>query len=331
MATSALKSLPGGQKADWIVSKEFSEILVGHPKIHEVFAYDRKNLGLGKWLKILFDLSKNEYTDVYDLHRSLRSTIARTLFRFFSPQTRWSSVSKQRLKTMALYMFKGFLPKPFWPRPWISLFAELTGGTEARADLPHFQVAPSAKIMSEHFLKNSQSDLDKDFLFLMPASQWKTKQWPVEKFVSLVESMMDRVPVVLGTSKDEASRKLSDILAQKNIFHLDLRSKLTLTETAQIFYRFKAKSLFVGNDTGLFHLAEAMGMKSFSIMGPTSSSLGFGPSTELGAEIGRDLGCRPCSKSGKICLRFWDQHACLKKLEANEVIDKLHALDGVDS
>jgi ADP-heptose:LPS heptosyltransferase len=58
--------------------------------------------------------------------------------------------------------------------------------------------------------------------------------------------------------------------------------------------------LFVGNDSGLMHLAEAVGTPVVSLFGPTVDAFGYYPSLPLSRTIERRLACRPCSRNGSI-------------------------------
>ena len=80
-------------------------------------------------------------------------------------------------------------------------------------------------------------------------------------------------------------------------------------------------SVFVGGDTGLTHLARAMGIPTLCVFGPTQPQDGFwrGPHVSLG------LHCQPCSRHGRVKCPLMD-HACMAELDVNTVLRSLQEL-----
>jgi ADP-heptose:LPS heptosyltransferase len=80
----------------------------------------------------------------------------------------------------------------------------------------------------------------------------------------------------------------------------------------------------LSNDSGLMHLAEAVGTPVVAIYGPTSRELGFGPGMELSRVVeAGSLWCRPCSKTGRWCIRPFERRKCLRTISTNSVIAAL--------
>jgi len=73
----------------------------------------------------------------------------------------------------------------------------------------------------------------------------------------------------------------------------------------------------VSNDSGLMHLAGAVGAKVVGIFGPTSPDLGFAPLAP-GAVVSRDAPCSPCSYHGNRPCRL-SRAFCLEDIEPGEV------------
>jgi heptosyltransferase-2 len=55
---------------------------------------------------------------------------------------------------------------------------------------------------------------------------------------------------------------------------------------------------FIGNDSGLMHLAEAVGVPVIALFGPTVEAFGYYPSLGASRVVERDISCRPCSRNG---------------------------------
>jgi heptosyltransferase II len=85
-----------------------------------------------------------------------------------------------------------------------------------------------------------------------------------------------------------------------------------------------AARLFIGSDSGILHLATAVGTPALGLFGCTSPRLGFSPLGTAEA-VGVDLPCRPCHIHG--ARRCWLGHRrCWTDLTAERVRDRAAAL-----
>src|SRR4051794_27013241 len=64
---SALDSSDPSAKVDWVVAREFAEVLKGHPRIRKLWEFDRSQ-GLKGWLSLCDQLVAENYDQVFDLH-----------------------------------------------------------------------------------------------------------------------------------------------------------------------------------------------------------------------------------------------------------------------
>lgn len=316
---------------DWLVAKEFSSLLEGHPQIKNVWSFDRKQ-GFKGWKSLARRLWEEGYVEVYDLHRTLRTRILRFLFLYWtltegrdskaghSRPSVWKVISKQRVRLYGYFIFKSLWPKGLRPDSIASRSARLVGGLGKEK--------PSA----QHLLTESNSSSDfsltqllsqlrgKSYICVMPGSKWDGKKWPVESFAKLLSKLPEKVPVVMGTSSDPESLELVRLLTSQGIPVVSAVGKWSLKEVAQIL---SGAWRYLGNDTGLGHLAEAVGVPSYVIFGPTREDMGFGPWRPESLAIGKSLACRPCGKDGRYCYRLNQRFACMKSLSAEEVLAQI--------
>jgi heptosyltransferase III len=107
---------------------------------------------------------------------------------------------------------------------------------------------------------------------LAPTANWEGKVWPAERFVSFYRRLQAgpmpdaRVAVFAGTGEHE--RRLAEPVLAALPEAIDLCGRLTLSEAAACLARCV---LFVGNDSGLMHLAAAAGTPTLGLFGPTSA------------------------------------------------------------
>lgn len=123
-------------------------------------------------------------------------------------------------------------------------------------------------------------------LALGPTANWGGKQWPAERFAALVQRMTGpggalagaRV-AVFGAASERAMAEplLANIPADRRI---DLIGRFDLAGVAACLAR---AALYVGNDSGLMHMAAAMGTPTLGLFGPSHATLygPWGPLTEF--------------------------------------------------
>lgn len=105
---------------------------------------------------------------------------------------------------------------------------------------------------------------------LGPTANWAPKVWAPERFAALYHQLAAgplpaAAAVVLG-GPGEAERKLAEPLLALLPDAIDLCGKLSLPETAAVIRRSR---IFIGNDSGLMHLAAATGIPTVGLCGTT--------------------------------------------------------------
>lgn len=116
-------------------------------------------------------------------------------------------------------------------------------------------------------------------LALGPTANWAPKQWPAERFAELAERLTApggllpnaRVAVFGGPGERESVLSLLESVAAGQL--IDLVGTCDLATSAACLGR---ADLFVGNDSGLMHMAAAAGIPTLGLFGP-SSEVFYGP------------------------------------------------------
>lgn len=103
---------------------------------------------------------------------------------------------------------------------------------------------------------------------------------------------------------------------------LNLAGKLSLWETALAL---KDTDGLLCNDSGLLHIAEAVGVPVAALFGPTVEAFGFAPWRPESKAFSSMLGCRPCSKHGQLDCRFGDK-LCFGLIQPAQVVEHLKTL-----
>jgi ADP-heptose:LPS heptosyltransferase len=117
------------------------------------------------------------------------------------------------------------------------------------------------------------------WLVLGPTANWHRKVWPAERFAELALSLTapdGALPgagiAILGGPGDQEHSMATPVLTALPQA-LDLVGKLELPEVAAVLAR---AAIFIGNDSGLMHLAAAAGAPTLGLFGPTPSDE-YGP------------------------------------------------------
>jgi ADP-heptose:LPS heptosyltransferase len=119
---------------------------------------------------------------------------------------------------------------------------------------------------------------------LGPTANWAGKVWPAERFVALFRALEANVPgarPAVFAGPGAAERAMAAPVLEALPDAIDLAGKLTLPEAAACLARCR---LFVGNDSGLMHLAAAAGTPTLGLFGPTPASE-YAPSGRRAAAV----------------------------------------------
>jgi ADP-heptose:LPS heptosyltransferase len=294
----------------WVVAKEFEGLLVGNPRIKKVWSFDRrKSGGIGGWLSFLSELRREGFTEVLDIHSTLRTWIARVYFRVFSPKSHWRKISKERLRRVGYETLKRAWPASWRPRHFAHKCALLGGGYGNERPNLRWMISSSVSESNGH-----------PRIAVVPASAWVGKQWPTERYAEWMKRhLRDRAGdelILLGTEKDLAAVRLREVLISEKVPFTDGIGKYGLRDLASLL---ASCISVVGSDTGLLHLAEAVGTPVVTLFGPTRADFGFGPLDERSRPVQTPLWCSPCSKDGTLCFRLVQRHKCLRRIDGKAV------------
>lgn len=162
------------------------------------------------------------------------------------------------------------------------------------------------------------------FVAIAPGSATRYKRWAPDRFAELARSLHDRrglgVVVVGGKDAREAARLIEGPAEGQSRPFLSLAGILSLAETAALI---KEARLFVGTDSGLAHLAVAVGVPTVVIFGP-SDHVKWGLEDDRHAVVRRPLACSPCFIFGyhRLCRTM----ACMSGVGVEDVLQACERL-----
>ena len=157
-----------------------------------------------------------------------------------------------------------------------------------------------------------------------PGSGSKKKVWPVERFAEVVRQLKrpkgSRILVVLGPAEGPEVQKAFEAIEWEMGPAAPIFLKgLSLLELASVI---GGSCLFIGNDSGITHMAAALGVPTVAIFGPSDPTI-WSPRGREVALVRRKITCSPCSQE-----KFFDCQdiQCLKQVEVEDVLAEVSRL-----
>jgi ADP-heptose:LPS heptosyltransferase len=283
-----------GSSIDFLLRKGNESLLVGHPFLHEVLVWDKKNRKYKNLLDLLIRIRKTKYDIVINVQRYGATGILTAL--------------SGAVKTI------GFDKNPF-----SFLFSTKIKHSAAKKPDGQHEIERNLALVKDLTDENivnprlypRESDKEKmkvyqqgKYITVSPASVWFTKQYPAEKWISFLNRIPKNIVVyLLGAPQDKyVSETILRESSNKNIVSLcgDLSflESCVLIEQALINY---------ANDSAPLHFASAMNAPVAVVFCSTIPAFGYGPLSDRRfiIEIKEDLYCRPCGLHG--------YHSCPEK------------------
>ncbi len=148
------------------------------------------------------------------------------------------------------------------------------------------------------------------------------KNWPLERFFEIARQLTDRFAARLvflagpaeGDEMQEKIRQFCRANGIQFIEHSDLNVIAAIVARAD---------LYIGNDSGISHLAAAAGTPAIVVFGPTDPVV-WAPPYRHAVVMTNGAACSPCGEMAKTCM---DQH-CLSALSAEEIMHEAAELLG---
>ena len=261
------------------------------------------------------ELRANRYTHLLDLHDSLRTRVLRTLV-----PGRWGTYPKYRLARAALIYAKRNCYRD--SRPVAERYFAAARDLDVQPDgaPPDFFLAPEAEREAADWLTRAKLAHERPMIALAPGAAHATKRWPLEHWRTLIQRVVNQgfdVSVVGGEDDAPLGAALANGIASRVVNAAGL---FGLQGTGALLQRAAA---LVSGDTGLMHMATAVGTPVVALFGPTVRPFGFFPYTPRAQVIELGLSCRPCSsKGGPRCPL--GHHRCLVDIGPDLVYEALH-------
>ncbi len=221
-------------------------------------------------------------------------------------------------KEMRYGLLNNILPLPkARKRRTAEMFFHLAEGGTFRNPKLNVDADNQARLLQAHGLASTR------YVAMMPGAEYgPAKRWPPAHYAGLAERLAQRGLdiVLLGSPKDAA---VTEEIARPAPQARDLAGQTTLNDAIDLL---AGARLAVTNDSGLMHIAAAVGTPVLAVYGSTAPH-NTPPLTDRRELLWLDLACSPCHK--RTCpLGHLD---CMNRLDVAQVAaaaDRLLQTDG---
>jgi heptosyltransferase-2 len=193
-------------------------------------------------------------------------------------------------------------------------------GMEPGPDKLHYPLPDEDKTQAKSLLASLNVNQDKTIAILNPgASYGPAKRWPVGHFSTLAERLQEtfeaEILIVGAPDETELAEAIATPMKKKPAL---LTGKTTLNQLAGIIAQ---AALFITNDSGPMHLANALHTPVVAIFGPTDPRW-TRPYQEPAVVLKKEVPCWPC---------FYRKcpygHQCMTQISPEEVVQACMALN----
>ena len=185
---------------------------------------------------------------------------------------------------------------------------------------PVLVVPPERKERANAALREAQVPLDKPLVAVHPFSRWGHKEWPIDRFASLVERIRAKYDCgVVITGSPEERPRAEELIQRCKTDAYNLAGKTSLGELAGVLQLCR---FVLGVDTAAIHMAAGVGTPTLTIYGPSDPSI-WKPLGDRHHVVAKDLPCVPCMRHD---CKKGDGSRCLEDLTTDEVWKKADVL-----
>lgn len=277
----------------FVTKSRYAPVLARNPHLSEVAALEPG----GSLRRLASVLRRTPWTHRLDLHASLRARALRVLV-----GGTWRSYPRQRVRRALLcrWGIDTFHAPVHAAERYFT--AARAVGVAPDGGPPEVFTSAADEVRAASLAPPGP------YAVLAPGAAHATKRWPSAHWSALARRLRTQglAVVATGTADERALLAAPGVV---DAFGLELGPTAALLRGARVV---------VANDSGLMHLATAVGARVVALFGPTVDRLGYFPYRARATVLERPLPCRPCSPyGGASCPR--GDHRCMIDIVPEEV------------
>jgi ADP-heptose:LPS heptosyltransferase len=307
-ALAALRNFLPDTQIDILLEDWVAPLLEGFEYVDNVMAVGKTG---AERLQAARDIRRQKYDVVFNLHGGTTGT-------FFAA----SSGAKHRVGFSYYqyrFLYTDAFPsgEEFWSRSRIHSVEQqlaLLGSAGVPVDPPpptHLAILEDRLHSIERRFQRAGM-ANSEFVLMHPAAALATKQWATQNFARIAE-YLDHCGLATVAVASGAEKALLDELVDNSSSPITVFDDLQLPEITALASKAR---LLVGNDSGIAHIAAAVGTSPVVIFG-SSNRDNWGPWTDVPSEmVFSEFHCQPCS--GYKCEEFGEPR-CIQSVSVQDV------------
>ena len=184
------------------------------------------------------------------------------------------------------------------------------------------QLFPSESDRAQAIDLFSQRGIGKDTLTVAVhiGSGSRNKTWPASSFAQLSEKLIKgsaaHIMLLIGPADEEVAEEYFNLIDSRSVTTL---ANLPLGQLPAVLTQC---DLYLGNDSGITHLAAAVGTPVVALFGPTDPRV-WGPRGNDVSIVYKALECSPCSREE---MKGCTHRKCLQEISVDEVYGKIKSI-----
>ena len=311
----ALKRFVPNAEIDILVEDWVAPVLAGHPSLHSIVSFERDSLAARA--RVAREVRARRYDVAYNLHGGTTATF---LTRATGAQHRVGYASYQYSQ----------LHNHQAPSPLLLWGLQKTHSVEQQLALLGWTGVPVTDRPPTHLAVTGDADkrvcellsaaklTDRRFALMHPAAAFATKQWSATNFAQVVDFLADKGIATVAIAGPNEVSVLNELITAAT--SRVVAFALSLPEVTALAAR---SLLFVGNDSGIAHIAAAVRTPSVVIFG-SSNIAHWRPWNTAPAEVVfEEMACQPCH--GYFCEKF-PEPECILRVPVGRVNAALESL-----
>ena len=287
----------------YVLNKEYENFKYLLPHVREVITYDKNDPF--DLIKLIFKLRKYRFDLAVNLHATFRSALI-TLFSGAKFRLVHNHSGKDFFSSVPLGIKEGV--KSIIERDLDTLAPLKLGVITA-------EMKKSVLILNpEHTRHINDEEIISAIGFGVGAKR-AAKMWPKDKFIQLGNCLAEKgynIAIFCSLAEKERGQYISSAIGPKAKLYCGL-------DLLRLAFFINKTSLFIGNDSGLRHIAAALGKKTLTLFGPENPAE-WHPYREEDGHIAifHPQPCINCAKPE--CPE--KHHNCMETITVDEVMEK---------
>ncbi len=256
----------------WIIEESFQDLIKCNPDLDEVIPvrtrYWRKNINIKSWNEIYQTrklLKKREFDWTFDLQGLIKTGFIARMTGAPNRAGFHRSNCREKINAWFNNHRSNYLPTDS------HIVDRCLSQLSILGDFPHqaefsLPIREKDEHISKAFMVKNSKLTEKPIAGINPGAGFPTKLWSIERYARFADKITEElgfsILLTWGPGEEEMVRSIAESMKQKSW----IAPATTIAESIGLY---KKLSLFVGSDSGPFHICWALDIPTVSVWGPT--------------------------------------------------------------